>query len=46
VKTSELDYLDGDSIKAAAEKFGDVSLDVLINCAGLSQASLSCHYQV
>ncbi|KAH7406366.1 hypothetical protein DE146DRAFT_389384 [Phaeosphaeria sp. MPI-PUGE-AT-0046c] len=35
VKTFELDYLDGNSIKVAAEEFGDVPLDVLINCAAL-----------
>ena len=46
MKTLELDYLDGDSIKVAAEEFGDVPLEVLINCAGPSHSFLSCYYQV
>jgi short-subunit dehydrogenase len=36
VKTFELDYLDRASIEAAARKYGDVPLEVLVNCAGLS----------
>lgn len=34
VKTIELDFADEASVLAAAEKYGDRPLDILINCAG------------
>ena len=32
----EIEYLEDDSIKAAAEVYGDGALDVLVNCAGMA----------
>jgi short-subunit dehydrogenase len=45
VKTFELDYTDEDSIKAAARNFGDIPLDVLINCGGQPHAIVPPFWQ-
>ncbi|KAF6822370.1 short chain dehydrogenase [Colletotrichum plurivorum] len=34
VKTFEVDFTDEDSLAAAAQEFGDATLDILVNCAG------------